>query len=72
MIERINREIQHEASVEGTFPDDHSASDAGLYLARHFAAIQWGSRKYMSMKTYIFSKKIKIFLTKRIPARTLA
>ncbi len=64
IIERINRESRHEASVVGTFPDDHSASDAGLYLAAAFRWCPVGQQQIHEYENIHFLEKDKNILDK--------
>ncbi len=64
IIERINREIRHEASVEGTFPDDHSASNDGLYLAAAFRCHPAGQQEIHEYENIHFLEKDKNILDK--------
>ena len=50
VIERMNREIRRMTRVVGAFPDGNSALMLVCARLRHVAGMQWGSKKYMSMK----------------------
>lgn len=51
MLERLNWEIRRRTRVVGTFPDGNSALMLVCARLRHVTGTQWGTKRYMSMKS---------------------
>jgi putative transposase len=58
-IERIMRKFRRRTRVVGSFPDGNSASMLVCARLRYVASSNWGTKRYLNMKLFIVSGKIK-------------